>query len=97
MEALQKRYLRWVIEVKKRAPGYLIREELQREKLRARAGIRAGNFEKRLERGEENRITRDCREEILERVRRGRNYQGGKRKDGNIVWRGGGKGFRERS
>lgn len=49
VEVLQKRYLRWVIGVKKRAPGYLIREELQREKLRARAGIRAGNFKKRLE------------------------------------------------
>lgn len=47
---MQERYFRWVIEVKrrgifnKRGPGYLIREELQREKLRARAGIRAAKF-----------------------------------------------------
>lgn len=82
MKALQERYLRWIIGVKKRKifnkrePGYLIREELQREKLRASVGIKAGNFEERLERREGNRITRDCREEILERVRRGRNLSG---------------------
>lgn len=82
MKALQERYLRWIIGVKrrrifnKRGPGYLIREELQREKLRVRAGIKAGNFKERLEREKGNRITRDCREEILERVRRGRNLSG---------------------
>lgn len=52
MKALEERYLRWIIGIKrrgifnKREPGYLIREELQREKLRARAGIKAGNLKK---------------------------------------------------
>lgn len=91
MKALQERYLRWIIGVKrrgifnKRGPGYLIREELQRETLRARAGIKAENFEKRLEKGEGNRITRDCREEILERGRRGRNLSGWEKKSLEIM------------
>lgn len=38
IEKVEKRYLRWLLEVEGRMPGYLIREELQREKLRIRAG-----------------------------------------------------------
>ncbi|KYN13301.1 hypothetical protein ALC57_14518, partial [Trachymyrmex cornetzi] len=51
VESLQERYLRWVLVVERRTPGYLVREELQREKLRAKAGKRAWAFEKRLRRG----------------------------------------------
>lgn len=41
VKKLQKRFLRWVIGLEGRTPGYMIREELQREKLRTRAGRRA--------------------------------------------------------
>jgi len=51
MEKLEERYLRWVLDVDRGTPGYLVREELQREKLRGRAGRRAWGFEKRLEEG----------------------------------------------
>lgn len=33
--------LRWVLKVDRRTPGYLVREELQKEKLKERAGRRA--------------------------------------------------------
>jgi len=48
--------------------GYMVREELQREMLRERAGIRAWGFEERLERGEGSRIARLCWEEIKSRA-----------------------------
>jgi len=45
MEKLEERYLRW----EARTPGYLIREKLQRKKLKSRAERRAWSFEKRLD------------------------------------------------
>lgn len=50
------RYLKWVVGVKR----YMMREELQREKLRGRAGIRAWSYERNLEDGRR----RECWEEI---------------------------------
>lgn len=43
--------MRWVLGVDGRTPGYLVRKELQREKLRSRAGKRAWGYEKRLSEG----------------------------------------------
>lgn len=52
IERLGDRYLRWMLGVNRRPPGYMVREE-QREKMRERLGRRATHFEKRLEeRGE---------------------------------------------
>jgi len=42
-------YLRWVFGLDSKTPGYLIREEIKRNKLRERAGRRAWGFKKRLE------------------------------------------------
>jgi len=55
--------------VDRRTPGYLVREELQREKLKGRAGRRAWGYEKRLEQGKDNELARKCWEE---RGRKGR-------------------------
>jgi len=55
MERLQERYLKWVAGVERRTPGYLVREELQREKLKNRARRRVWNFEERLMGGGEVR------------------------------------------
>lgn len=41
MKKLEERYLRWVLKMDRRTPGYLVREELQKEKLKERAGRRA--------------------------------------------------------
>ncbi|EZA58483.1 hypothetical protein X777_01104 [Ooceraea biroi] len=52
IERLQERYIRWVMGVERQTPGYLIREEVQRDLLKGRAGMRAWKYEKRLEEGE---------------------------------------------
>jgi len=49
-----------VIGVDARTPGYLIREELQKEKMRGRMGEKAAGFERRLEEGRGSRLTRMC-------------------------------------
>lgn len=60
--------------VEGRNPGYLVREETQREKMRSRVGKRFWGFEKRLEGGGGSLLTRMCLEEMKERM--------GRRKDG---------------
>lgn len=56
--------------MKGRTPGYLVREELQQDKLRGIAKQRAWIFKKRLEEGRGSDITKRCLEE--RRGRRGR-------------------------
>lgn len=51
VEKLEERYLRWLLGVGPRTPGYMVREELQREKFRGRAERRAWGYERRLEEG----------------------------------------------
>lgn len=53
-----------------RTPGYMVREEVQREKLRAMAAKRAWSIERRLEMGNGSEIARDCWKEIKERTLR---------------------------
>ncbi|KAL6424929.1 hypothetical protein ACFW04_010064 [Cataglyphis niger] len=70
LEKLQERYLKWVLGVEWGTPGYMVREELQREKLRWRAGRRAWGFEKRLEEGRGSGIARRCWEELRKKSKR---------------------------
>lgn len=58
IERIQERYLRWVMGVGWRTPGYMIREKLQRDKLRVRAGRRAWGFEERLAEGRGSELAR---------------------------------------
>jgi hypothetical protein len=76
IERLEERYLRWVLGVDGRTPGYMVREELQREKLRGRAGRRAWSFEKRLEEGKGSELARECLEEMKGRWRKGKVREG---------------------
>jgi len=69
VEKMEERYLRWLLGVGFRTPWYMVREELQREKIRGRAGRRAWGFEKRLKEGRGGVLARKCWEEM--RVRRG--------------------------
>lgn len=71
IESLEERYLRWLFGVEAKTPGYLIREEIQREKLRGKAGRRAW-FERRLVEGGESELARECWEEIKARFREGK-------------------------
>lgn len=66
-EKLHERYIRWVLGVDWRTPGYMIREEVQRDKLSGIRGNRAFRFEKRLDEGMGSKWARDCLREIRER------------------------------
>lgn len=57
--------------VEAKTPGYLIRDEIQREKLKGKAGRRAW-FERRLVEGGESELARECWEEIRARFREGK-------------------------
>lgn len=72
-ESLNKRYLKWVIEVKRRTLGYMLREEMQRDKLKGRAGMRAAGFERKLKEGKGSGLARKCWEEVNRRSIAGRN------------------------
>ncbi|XP_039303441.1 uncharacterized protein LOC120357339 [Solenopsis invicta] len=60
LERLQERFLKWVMGVNWGTPRYMVREEIQRGKLRERAGIRAIGFEKRLEEGRGSELVKKC-------------------------------------
>jgi len=60
MERLEERYLRWVFGLDSKTPGYIVREEVKRNKLREKAGRRAWGFKKRLEEGKGSELTRLC-------------------------------------
>jgi len=87
MERMQERYLRWMMGVGWRVPGYMIKEELQRDKLRGRAGRRAWGFEERLAEGRGSELARRCWEEMRERIKRGEVYRSGKGRDRSFLRR----------
>ncbi|XP_046145802.1 uncharacterized protein LOC123989168 [Osmia bicornis bicornis] len=76
MERIQERYLRWVLGVERSVPGYMVREELQRELLAGRAGMRAWGYERKLSEGEGGCLARKCWMEIRERAKKGRALEG---------------------
>lgn len=72
MERLEGRYIKWVLGVETETPRNMVKEEVQRDKLRGRAGSRAWGYEKRLEREEGSKLARICWEKIRMRTREGR-------------------------
>lgn len=48
IERVQERYIRWLLGEERYTPWYMVREKLQREKKRGRAGIRAWEYERKL-------------------------------------------------
>ncbi|KYN17771.1 hypothetical protein ALC57_09941, partial [Trachymyrmex cornetzi] len=66
--------LRWVLGVERGTPGYMVREELQREKLRVKAGKRAWAFEEKLKGGGGGELARLCWKR--ENMRREENLEG---------------------
>lgn len=66
MEAIQEKYLRWILGLDKSTPGYIVKEEMKRHKLRVETGWRAGRFEEKLQKGGGGEIGRKC---LIERRR----------------------------
>jgi hypothetical protein len=60
VERVQEKYLRWVLGVDRETPGYIVREECKRSKLRVKAGKRAAKFEDRMGGREECRVLSEC-------------------------------------
>jgi hypothetical protein len=60
VERAQEKYLRWMLGVDRETPGYIVREECNRSKLRVKAGKRAAKFEDRISGREECRILTEC-------------------------------------
>jgi hypothetical protein len=60
VERVQEKYLRWVLGVDRETPGYIVREECKRSKLRVKAGKREAKFEDRMGGREECRILTEC-------------------------------------
>lgn len=68
MERVEERFLKWILGGDRRTPGYMVREELKRDKLRGRAARRAWNFEKGLEEGKGDKLTKVCLDKIKKRI-----------------------------
>jgi len=77
IERVHEQFLRWILGIEKETPGYLVREEMQREMMRSRAGRRAWGMERRLEEGKGSRIA--CLKEIRDRALRGKELSGWER------------------
>jgi hypothetical protein len=60
VEKVQEKYLRGVLGVDRETPGYIVREECKRNRLRVKAGKRAAMFEDKMNRREECRILTEC-------------------------------------
>ncbi|XP_043464490.1 uncharacterized protein LOC122499949 [Leptopilina heterotoma] len=60
VESLHERFLRWTMGVDRNCPGYMLREELGREKVVLRQRKRAMGLEEKLELGRGSDIAREC-------------------------------------
>jgi hypothetical protein len=49
VQRVQEKYLRWVPGVDRETPGYIMREECKRNRLRVKAGKRAAKFEDKMD------------------------------------------------
>lgn len=57
-----------MLRIDSRTLGYAIREEMQREKLRGRAGMRTLGCEEKLREGKGNELAKLCWEEVLKKA-----------------------------
>lgn len=72
VERIQDRYMKWVAGLGRYTPGYMIREEFQREKIRGRAGMRAWGYERKLGEGKGGELARLCWSEVKRRAEEGK-------------------------
>jgi len=93
LERIHERFLRWVLGVAGRTTGYMVKEELQKKRLRNRAGKRALDYEEKLRGGGGNIWAQWCLKDMKERALRGGELSEGKRK--KVVFCGKRDGYKE--
>lgn len=71
--------------MKRYVPGYMVREEVQRENLKGRAGRRAWGYERRLGEGKGAELARRCWEEMREKAKEGKVEGRWEKKEKNIT------------
>lgn len=64
--------MKWVLGLERRMPGYMVREEIKRGKLRESAGRIAWGFEERLGEGKDSELTKLCWREMKEEAKEGK-------------------------
>lgn len=67
--------------VERSVPGYMVREEIQREMLKGRVGIKAWEFERKKKGGE---LGRRCWEKMKDRARREKVMRGWEKEGRNF-------------
>jgi hypothetical protein len=60
IEKVQEKYLRGVLGANRETPGYIVRKECKRNRLRVKVGKRAVKFEDKMDGREECRILTEC-------------------------------------
>jgi len=90
IERLQDRFLKWLLGVESFVPGYMIiedmiREELQRDLLRGRAGMGAWSYENKLRDGKGGELARECLEKIRNKVKKGKAMKGWEEERVNFI------------
>lgn len=50
--------MRWILGMDNKTPEYMVREELQRDKIKGRAGTRTWGFERRMKEGKGSELAR---------------------------------------
>lgn len=64
VEAIQERYIRWILRLDKSIPEYIIREETKVENIRIEAGIRVLKFQEKIKKRTESKVLKECRREL---------------------------------
>jgi hypothetical protein len=75
---VQEKYLRGVLVVDRETPGYIVREECKRNRLRVKAGKGAAKFDDKMDEKEECRILKECwkgKKKNVEKKEREKYYQ----------------------
>lgn len=88
VERIQERYIRWVLELDTCTPGYIVREEAKRDKMRVDTGSRAWRYEMKVRKNENNNILlSNCTKELSKN--RETALKGWMKRRTNYFWRNG--------
>lgn len=64
LEALQVRYIRWILDLERYTPKYIILEETKTDQISTETGCRALKYQERIRKNTENKLLKECRKEM---------------------------------